>query len=59
MASPSSLKGRDTRLRLEKCWEEDIKWDLYPSVLREVKLFNAILDCVSECLPACVSDISF
>ena len=29
-------RGKDTRDRLEKCWEEDIKFDLYPTYLIEV-----------------------
>jgi hypothetical protein len=29
-------KSRETRVRLEKCWEKDIEWDLIPTILREV-----------------------
>ena len=35
-SSPHSIKSRDTRLRLERAWKEDINWDLYPTVLRTV-----------------------
>ena len=36
--STKILKNRvkDTRDTLEKCWEEDIKFDLYPTYLIEV-----------------------
>ena len=30
------LLATETRERLEKCWEEDIDWDLYPVQLKEV-----------------------
>ena len=30
--------GKETRERLEKCWSEEIDWDLYPKPLKEVKL---------------------
>lgn len=29
----------ETKARLEKCWKVDIKWDLYPKVIREVSSF--------------------
>ena len=37
MATPGSERARDTRKRLESCWELDISWDKYPSFLREVR----------------------
>ena len=30
--------GKETRERLEKCWDEEITWDLYSKMLKEVKL---------------------
>lgn len=33
-----NLMGKETRERLEKCWGEEIDWDLYPKPLKEVKL---------------------
>ena len=39
--SPSFVKGKDTRIRLEKCWEEDINWDLYPNHI--VKVYSKAL----------------
>ncbi len=32
----SWAKLKETRQRLEKCWEVDINWSLYPSSLKEV-----------------------
>lgn len=29
-------RKKDTRQRLEKCWEVDVNWNLYPSHLKEV-----------------------
>lgn len=43
IGSPCSnlkLKAMDTRRRLEKCWTKDISWDLYPTVINEVKIFH-------------------
>lgn len=34
--SPHSVKSRDTRMRLERSWKEDINWDLYPPTLKLV-----------------------
>ena len=30
------LKEQETRKRLEKCWSEDIDWNLYPESLKKV-----------------------
>lgn len=35
-----NLMGKQTRERLERCWEEEIDWDLYPKPLKEVKATN-------------------
>ena len=32
----ASERAKDTRNRLEKCWENDVDWNLYPSYLKEV-----------------------
>ena len=32
----SWAKLKETRLRLEKAWETDINWNLYPPALKEV-----------------------
>lgn len=36
MSSLISEKNRETRKRLESCWDMDLSWNLYPSVLKEV-----------------------
>lgn len=36
MAMSASDRGKDTRQRLEKCWEVDVNWNLYPRHLKEV-----------------------
>ena len=36
MSSPISEKNRETRKRLESCWDMDLSWNLYQSVLKEV-----------------------
>lgn len=48
IGSPSSdlkLKAMDTRRRLEKCWTKDISWDLYPTVINEVKILLPLILC--------------
>ena len=32
-----NVMGKETRERLERCWDEEIDWDLYPKPLKEVK----------------------
>ena len=32
-----NLMGKETRERLERCWDEEIDWDLYPKPLKEVQ----------------------
>ena len=32
----NDYKSRETRQRLEKCWTEDIDWELLPATLRDV-----------------------
>jgi hypothetical protein len=32
----SWAKLKETRQRLEKCWQIDINWSLYPATLKEV-----------------------
>ena len=29
-------KSRETRLRLEKCWDMELNWDLLPDKLKQV-----------------------
>lgn len=36
MDQNSILKAQETRKRLEKCWSEDIDWNLYPESLKKV-----------------------
>ena len=58
--SPHSARSRDTRLRLERAWKEDINWDLYPTALSTVSMpvvspvqvnYNTHLDRVAPRLP--------
>ena len=45
MATPRSEKTKDTRKRLESCWNMDLSWDLYPQVLKEVStILHAVLE---------------
>ena len=34
-----SLRARDIRIRQQKCWEEEINWDLYPECLTKVHVY--------------------
>ena len=43
MASPGGERVRDTRKRLGSCWELDMAWERYPSILREVSWYTIIL----------------
>lgn len=36
MDQNSILKAQETRKRLERCWSEDIDWNLYPESLKKV-----------------------
>lgn len=36
MSSPGTERARDTRKRLESCWQLDLAWDKYPQFLSEV-----------------------
>ena len=36
MASPSHDKARETRKRLDCCWDLDLDWNKYPHCLKEV-----------------------
>lgn len=36
MASPYLDRAKDTRKRLDSCWDLDLAWDKYPEVLKEV-----------------------
>ena len=36
MASPYLDRAKDTRKRLDSCWDLDLAWDKYPAVLKEV-----------------------
>ena len=36
MATPTAIKARSTRKRLDRCWDLDLTWSTYPSVLEEV-----------------------
>ena len=36
LASPASERARDTRKRLDSCWQLDLAWDKYPQLLSEV-----------------------
>ena len=41
-ASPSSLeKARNTRRRLDRCWDLDLAWNKYPTFLREVRQYDS------------------
>ena len=33
-------KSRETRRRLEKCWAQELNWDLFPEFLIEVCMTN-------------------
>ena len=35
-----NLMGKETRERLERCWKEDIDWDLYPEPLKKVNILH-------------------
>lgn len=41
-------KHVETRKRLEKCWAEDIDWNLYPEVLKSVS--SIAIGCKSTCI---------
>ena len=32
-------KMKDTRHKLEKCWETNLDWSLYPESIKEVSIF--------------------
>jgi len=34
LESPFSDRGKDTRSRLERCWQVDLNWELFPTVLK-------------------------
>lgn len=36
MASPYLDRAKDTRKRLDSCWDLDLAWDKYLAVLKEV-----------------------
>lgn len=36
MTSPYLDRAKDTRKRLNSCWDLDLAWDKYPDVLREL-----------------------
>ena len=36
MATPVNDRARETRKRLDSCWDLDLAWDKYPAILREV-----------------------
>ena len=40
MTSPSRNLGMDFNKRLQKCWEEDIDWNLIPETLKTVSLLQ-------------------
>ena len=40
MASPGQERARDTRKRLDSCWELDLAWNKYPHILREVSIYG-------------------
>lgn len=39
-------KSRETRQRLERCWNEDLDWDLLPAELREVHV-NVLVEVIN------------
>ena len=39
----SWVKVKETRKRLEKCWDIDIDWSLYPGALKEVSYIKYII----------------
>ncbi len=41
-ASPSSERARSTRKRLENCWDLDLDWNKYPTILREVSTIETV-----------------
>ena len=43
MDQNSILKAQETRKRLEKCWSEDIDWNLYPESLKKVNTAACII----------------
>ena len=42
MTSPSRNLGMDFNKRLQKCWEEDIDWNLIPETLKTVSLLQSL-----------------
>ena len=45
IASPGSERAKDTRKRLDSCWELDLAWEKYPCVLREASFYNEHYQC--------------
>lgn len=42
-AAAKSFAGAvETKVRLEKCWNVDLNWDLYPTVIKKVNRQEAI-----------------
>ena len=35
-------KLKETRHRLEKCWEMDFDWTLYPDIIKKVRYLNML-----------------
>ena len=40
MASPYLDRAKDTRKRLDSCWDLDLAWDKYPEVLKRYAAYS-------------------
>lgn len=47
MASPYLDRAKDTRKRLDSCWDLDLAWDKYPEVLNKVINMHGFLLTIS------------
>lgn len=42
MSSPGNERTRETRKRLDHCWDMDIAWNKYPGILTEVSRIKIV-----------------
>lgn len=50
VTSPSRNLGMDFNKRLQKCWEEDIDWNLIPEKLKIVSCYNQYIQSITAWL---------